>query len=144
MKKILITLGLTTLMSLGFSATPSPEGQWVTIDDETGEQKSIVSIWLEDDELLGRIDSLLKPESPDPICDDCKGSRKDQPIEGMTFLWGLKQDGDEWNGGIILDPANGKEYKAKLTVAEDGQSLDVRGFIGFALLGRTQTWQRVE
>lgn len=144
MKNILLTLVLTAITGLSYAASLSPEGQWLTIDDETGEQKSRVTIWIEGGELMGRIDTLLNPESPNPVCDECKGSRKDQPIEGMTFVWGLTQDGDEWNGGTILDPANGKEYKAKLTVAEDGQTLDVRGFIGFALIGRTQTWQRAD
>jgi len=140
MKKILVTLFSLSLMSLVQAASLSPVGEWQTIDDETGEAKSNVTIWVEDGELMGRIDKLLNPSEPNPVCDDCKGKRKNQPIEGMTFVWGLTQKGDEWKGGIILDPGNGKEYKAKLKVIENGNKLEVRGFIGFALLGRTQIW----
>lgn len=144
MKKILITLILSTLTAFSLADGHSPEGTWRTIDDETGEPKSLVTVWIEDGELMGRIDTLLNPSEPNPTCDDCKGSRKDQPIEGMTFLWGLEQDDDEWKGGTILDPANGKEYKAKLQLTDNGSTLEVRGFIGFALIGRTQIWERVE
>jgi uncharacterized protein (DUF2147 family) len=120
------------------------EGQWRTIDDETGEAKSRVRVWVEDGELQGEIIELLNPTEPNPVCSECDGSRKDQPIEGMTFLWGLEKDGDEWKGGRILDPSNGKEYSAKAKVIENGTKLEVRGFLGFALLGRTQVWERIE
>lgn len=60
----------------------------------------------------------------------------------MTILWGLKMNGDEWSGGEILDPDNGKIYRCKMTLSEDGTQLSVRGFIGIALIGRTQTWHR--
>lgn len=125
-------------------ATGSPEGNWRTIDDETGEAKSVVNIWIENDELKAKIVTLLNPSSPNPVCDLCKGERKDQPIEGMTFVWGLETKGDEWKGGTILDPAKGKEYKAKMALSEDGNTLEVRGFVGFALIGRTQVWERVQ
>ena len=145
MKKILSTLLLLSMATFTLAANlTSPEGTWKTIDDETGEEKSIVTVWIENGELKGRIDTLLNPSEPNPKCDDCKGSRKGQLIEGMTFVWGLSQDGDEWKGGTILDPGNGKEYKAKLKVIEDGQKLEVRGFIGFALIGRTQVWERAQ
>lgn len=144
MKKILTTLLLLSFSVFASAASLSPEGKWKTIDDETGEAKSLVTVWIEDGELMGRIDKLIDPTEPNPKCDDCKGKRKGQPIEGMTFVWGLEQDGDEWNGGTILDPGNGKEYKAKMKVIEDGAKLEVRGFIGFALIGRTQVWERDE
>lgn len=143
MKKILLTLSLFIAASFGF-ATDSPEGQWRTIDDETGEARSLVTVWIENGELKGRIDKLLNPSEPNPVCDECKGSRRNKPIEGMTFVWGLEKSGDEWKGGTILDPGNGKEYKAKVSVTEGGSKLEVRGFIGFAVIGRTQVWERVE
>lgn len=142
MKKILVAALALSLSALLQAASLSPIGEWKTVDDETGEAKSYVTIWVEDGELMGRIDKLLDPEDDDAKCEECKGKRKNQPIEGMTFVWGLEQDGDEWNGGIILDPGNGKEYKAKLKVIENGAKLEVRGFIGFALIGRTQVWEK--
>lgn len=146
--KSLLTVVTTLLLALAITPAQaesmSAEGQWRTIDDETGEAKSLVRVWVEDGELQGQIVELLNPSEPNPVCSDCEGSRKDQPIEGMTFLWGLEQDGDEWKGGRILDPANGKEYSARAKVIENGTKLEVRGFMGFALLGRTQVWERVE
>ncbi|MEF9942731.1 MAG: DUF2147 domain-containing protein, partial [Burkholderiaceae bacterium] len=75
-------------------------------------------------------------------CDQCSGARKDQPVIGMTILWGLKNEGDEWTGGEILDPKNGKTYKAKAKLVDGGKKLEVRGFLGISLFGRTQTWVR--
>ncbi len=62
----------------------------------------------------------------------------------MTFLWGLKKDGDQYGGGEILDPKNGKIYRAKMKLIEGGRKLEVRGYIGLSLFGRSQTWIRQE
>jgi uncharacterized protein (DUF2147 family) len=144
MKKILSILTLLSWAAIVQASPLTVEGDWKTIDDETGEAKSILTLWVEDNELQGKIVELLNPSEPNPVCDECKGKLKDKPIEGMTILWGLENDDDKWSGGTILDPSNGKEYKAKVTLSDDGMSLDVRGFIGFALIGRTQVWERVE
>jgi uncharacterized protein (DUF2147 family) len=124
----------------------SPVGMWKTLDDKTGEARSVIKVWTEKGELSGQITKLFrKPdENPNPLCDKCTGENKDKPVIGMTIMWGLKQDGDEWNGGQILDPDDGKIYKCKVEVVEGGKKLEVRGFIGFALIGRTQTWVRAE
>ncbi|MFC3703109.1 DUF2147 domain-containing protein [Reinekea marina] len=143
MKKILLTLLSVFTLSLASADNSSPEGTWKTIDDETGKAKSLVKIWIDKGELKGQIIELLNPSEPNPVCKECKGSRKNKPIEGMVFVWGLEKDGDEWTGGKILDPNNGKEYKANLELIENGKKLSVRGFIGFALIGRTQVWERV-
>jgi uncharacterized protein (DUF2147 family) len=60
----------------------------------------------------------------------------------MTIMWGVKKDGDQWDGGQILDPHNGKTYKVKLKLTDNGQKLDVHGYIGFSLFGRSQVWER--
>lgn len=122
----------------------SPLGRWTTIDDETGQPRSIVEISAVNGELQGRVVEIFyRPdEKPDPVCEKCEGDRKDRPVIGMTFLWGLKPDGDGWAGGHILDPKNGKTYNAKLALQEGGQALRVRGFLGTPLFGRSQTWLR--
>jgi len=126
-----------------FSAV-SPEGRWRTVDDKTHQEKSVVEITEVNGELRGKVVQLLnrgdKPKNP--MCDKCEGDRKGKPVIGMTILWGLKEDGDEWTGGSILDPENGEVYDAKIEVKDSGQKLDVRGFLGISLLGRTQTWVR--
>ena len=126
------------------AADRTPVGTWITIDDDTHEAKAVVAITEQDGVLSGRIVKLFrKPgEDPAPLCKDCAGARKDQPIIGMTILWNLHRDGEEWNGGEIIDPDGGKVYRCKLRVDESGTKLEVRGFIGFSLLGRTQVWER--
>jgi len=125
-----------------YSYTQSAIGTWKTIDDEDGRVKSHVSIYEENGKLVGKVKKLINPEFT--ICTKCSGSKKDQPIESMIILWDLEKESQTtWEGGKIMDPKNGKEYKCKLTLA-DANTLDVRGFIGFSLLGRTQTWYRVE
>ena len=123
----------------------SPEGHWKTISDKTGEARSFVKIWIDKGKLLGKIDKLIrKPgQDPNPLCKKCQGEKKDQPIIGMTILWDLTQDDDEWNGGYILDPDNGKSYRCIVKVVDNGRKLHVRGYIGFSLFGRTQAWHRV-
>lgn len=122
-------------------------GQWKTIDDETGKPKSIIEIFEKDGVFNGKIVKLFREpsEEQNPKCDKCSGDKKDQPILGMQNLNGLKKDSEtKWSGGEILDPNNGKTYSCKAEVIEGGKKLKLRGFIGFSLLGRTQTWERVE
>lgn len=117
------------------------EGKWKTIDDETGQAKSIVEITKKaNGKYYGKIAQLLiKPA--DPNCTACKDERKGKPILGMEIIRDLKKDGDEFTGGTITDPKTGKSYKC--TITRDGEKLNVRGYVGFSLIGRTQTWQKV-
>ena len=126
-----------------FIQTPDFEGNWVTIDDETGVEKSIIKLYIENDTLYGRIETLLLEEDQGQLCTNCTGSELNQPIEGLIILKGLTRDGEQWTGGTILDPANGKEYQCSLTLEGDSE-LNVRGFIGFSFIGRTQRWKRMD
>jgi uncharacterized protein (DUF2147 family) len=122
----------------------SPVGVWQTIDDHTGQPKALVQIsQLPDGTLSGKVLTGLGAEH-DPLrrCTACTDARKDQLVQGMVILSGLKRDGENWDGGEILDPENGKLYKCKLHLENQGQSLVVRGYIGFSLIGRSQTWSR--
>ncbi len=128
------------------SSSSTPVGKWHTIDDKTGKVKSIVQIYqTSDGSLQGKVLELLNSDKgPNAVCDACKGSNHNKPIVGMVIAWDLKRDGDSWKDGKILDPKSGKVYSAKMTPSADGRTLDVRGYMGFSLLGRTQTWRRVE
>ena len=119
-------------------------GKWKTIDDETGKPKSVVEIFEESGSYSGRIVKIFKEPNEDqnPKCDKCVGDKKDKQIIGMQILSGLKKDGDKWSGGDIMDPNNGKTYSCKAEIVDNGAKLKLRGFIGFSLLGRTQTWLR--
>lgn len=119
-------------------------GRWKTIDDETGVEKSIVSIYEKDGKYFGKIDTLFRTpdEDPDPVCDKCPEDdpRYNKRVVGMVILEDMVQDDDEWKDGKILDPKKGKVYNCKMWL-EDG-NLKVRGYIFF--LYRTQIWYRVE
>ena len=137
---------LWLLPQIVFAQAATPAGLWKTIDDVTGKERSIVRIVEVNGEFQGKVETIFERpgDDPDHLCDKCKGERKDKPVIGMTILWGLKHDGDVWKGGKILDPDNGKTYSCKMELADNGKELNVRGFIGISLLGRTQTWYRTE
>lgn len=143
--KLLALLLALPLAATAFGAmAQSPVGTWTTIDDKTQKPKSVVEIYqAKDGSLAGRVTEVLQSDrGPNPVCDKCSGDRKDKPVKGMVILWGIKQNGDTWDGGKILDPASGKVYSVKVTPIEGGSKLEVRGFMGFSLLGRTQTWNK--
>jgi uncharacterized protein (DUF2147 family) len=124
----------------------SPVGRWKTIDDATGKAKAIVVIREDDGKLSASIEKVLDTDQPgpNPVCLACEGALKNQPLQGLRFLWEMKKDGNQWAGGQILDPHNGKVYRCILALDDGGRKLKVRGFIGFALLGRTEYWQRAD
>ncbi|ASP39283.1 signal peptidase [Bacterioplanes sanyensis] len=133
------------VFSAAIQADPA-EGRWVTIDDEDGSQASVVEIRITEQGLLqGTIVELLREDDRGKTCEKCPDDFKDQPIEGLTFMWDLENDGEgQWRSGRILDPKSGSIYKSKLDVSEDGQSLEVRGYIGVSWLGRSQQWLRYQ
>jgi uncharacterized protein (DUF2147 family) len=121
----------------------SPEGYWKTVPDDDA-NPALIHVWKDNDKIFAKIIKLFVKEGddPNPKCTKCQGDLKDAPIIGLTIIRNLSKDGDEWSGGQILDPNNGKYYKCYIQVVENGTKLKVRGYIGFALLGRTQHWLR--
>ena len=144
--KSLLVMAILMLASSLVTAAGSPVGVWRSIDDKTKQERSIIRITEENGELKGVVEKIFDQPGDDPahLCKECKDERKDKPIIGMAILWGLKKDGDAWAGGEILDPKNGKIYRCKITLSDNGKSLNVRGFIGISLIGRSQTWLRQE
>lgn len=138
MKNLALVLMITALAIPALAQDVT--GLWKTIDDESGEAKSIVEIYEREGRYYGKVkDLLLKPD--DILCEQCEGALKDQPVVGMEIITDMKKKGDEYSGGQILDPENGKVYRAKMWLENDDR-LKVRGYIG--PLFRTQIWQRVE
>lgn len=126
-------------------AQDTPVGIWHTFSDKDGKPRGIIEIREVGGVLVGTVKGSLVPGEPSGrTCDKCTDDRKDKRIVGMDILRSLKKDGDEWNGGEILDPDNGKTYKAKLHLTDGGKKLVVRGYVGFSMLGRSQTWVRAE
>jgi uncharacterized protein (DUF2147 family) len=126
-----------------FTYSQSITGIWKTIDDETGIDKSHVELYIKNEKLYGKIVKILDTsEGENPLCTECSGEKKNQPILGMEIISGLKERRKDWylDKGIF-DPETGKTYDCKIWL--DGKNtLKVRGYIG--ILYRTQTWYRIK
>ncbi|MFT3817330.1 MAG: DUF2147 domain-containing protein [Rubrivivax sp.] len=145
MRLAFISLALA-LAAGSAAAQMTPVGLWKTIDDDSKQEKSLVRIVDNGGVVSGRIEKLLDPASdPKGVCDKCSDDRKGQPIVGLTILRNLKPDAEDktvWEGGDVLDPNNGKLYRARLKPVNGGKELQLRGYLG--PFYRTQTWIRVE
>lgn len=135
----LLLLLLTSFQTFSQSIS----GQWVTIDDKTKKPRAIVELIEEKGLLNAKIIRVFKQSGDKGICAHCPGKFKNQSIQGLEFVWGLKRQSNyEWRDGHILDPKSGRIYRCKITQA--GNDLNVRGYWGVSLLGRTQTWHRID
>ena len=120
----------------------TPAGRWRTFDDKiAGKAKAIIVLYEEKGLLFGRVETLVDPDAV-KICDKCGDERKGRPVTGMVVVRRMKKDGDEYTGGDILDPKSGSVYRCKMRLVDQGRKLTVRGYLGFSLFGRSQTWIR--
>ena len=142
MKQTIYVLILLTFISPSVKAQ-GVLGKWHSIDPDTGAKESVIEIYKTGDKIYVKIIKILKEEDRDKTCIECTGKDKDQPIQGLVIVRGLSKEGDEWTGGKILDPKNGKLYKCYVAL-EDDDKLKLRGYIGFSLIGRTEYWYRVK
>ncbi|TGK03199.1 DUF2147 domain-containing protein [Leptospira langatensis] len=128
---------------VGLSADPAPvTGVWRTFSDN-GKEESTVEIYEQGGKIFGKILTLVDPNDKDgkpARCTECDGAEKDKPVLGMVIIKGLGPEGDKWSGGRILDPNDGVWYKCNLKAVEGGKKLEVRGYVGFSLIGRSQFW----
>jgi uncharacterized protein (DUF2147 family) len=145
LSQLLKSFAMLGVAALAASAMAnSPVGQWHTIDDKTGELKSMVVIVEQQGVIKGRVEKLLRKDADQNAkCDKCSDDRKNQAVLGLEIIRGAKKASGKnvWEDGEILDPENGKTYGLRLTPIENGAKLEVRGSIG--PFGRTQTWVRV-
>jgi uncharacterized protein (DUF2147 family) len=116
-------------------------GHWQVIND-AGKPGGHVETYLVNGMLFGKVTQPRPGRLPGAVCDKCSGDLKNKPIQGLVLLRNFKPNGTDWTGGTVVDPENGKEYKGKIWT-ESPDKLNLRGFIGFSLLGRTQTWVRI-
>jgi uncharacterized protein (DUF2147 family) len=142
-----VIVATATLVALPARADEaSPIGLWKTIDDVSGKPRALVRITESNGSLQGKIEKAFpRPdEDQNPKCDKCEGENKNAPMVGLMILSGMTKADGEYVGGQILDPENGKVYRSKMRLTDNGNKLDVRGYIGVPMLGRSQTWLRQE
>lgn len=117
------------------------DGLWLSYDDQ-GRPTGTVRIGQRGGEYFGVIASGLPGDDPQRRCTACPGQLREHAMVGLQIIQGLRRDGEQYVGGRILDPFIGREYQVRLSPSEDGMRLEVRGFVGLELLGRTQVWRR--
>ena len=137
--KLILSIVIFFIFQVSFSQTIF--GKWKTVDDETGMENGIVEIYEKAGKVYGRIIEILEKEKKHLKCEICEGDDKNKPVLGLNILTGLEKNGEEWSGGKILDPRNGKVYKCYIKL-ENENKLKIRGFIGFSLIGKTAYWTR--
>lgn len=146
-KSPLLAAAMLALLAGNAWCQLSPVGVWKNIDDKSRTERVMIRIVESAGVLTGRVEKILATDiRPDAVCDKCDDDRKNKPLLGLEIIRGVtKSDTDQiWDGGHILDADEGKSYKVRIRVADDGKKLEVRGYIGMPLLGRTQTWLRTE
>ena len=141
MKTLLSLIFVLLLSSAAYSQTIF--GKWNSFDEDTKKIESVIEVYKKNGKAYARILEITDPERRDATCISCKGKRKNQRILGMDILSGLTKDDDEWSGGKILDPKNGKEYKCYIKLL-DANTLKLRGYVGFSMFGRTAIWKRAK
>lgn len=137
-----IIVFFTVFFMFSFLSAQSVLGKWKTIDDSTGKARSIIEIYESDGKIYGKIIELIDPKSKNPLCDECKGANKNQPIIGLIIINGLSKNDDVYEDGTILNPENGKTYDCRLKFEDDEDTLQVRGYLAFFY--KTQYWKRIK
>lgn len=130
------------ILNASFLFAQSPVGVWKNLDDEDGKEKSHIEIYELNGTLRGKVIKLL-PAATITKCNACTGANKGKSLVGMDILWDLKKSGKTWDSGQIMDPKNGKIYDCKIEL-KGTDKLNVRGYMGVSMFGRTQTWYRVK
>jgi uncharacterized protein (DUF2147 family) len=127
------------------AAEQTAVGLWEQVDEKSGQPESWFRIQEKNGVYEGAIVKIFfKPgEDPNFACDQCEGADRGKPVLGLTLIKGMQRNGTAYENGTIMDPRDGKVYRAKMNLSPDGQHLDVRGYLGISLFGRTQTWNRL-
>ncbi len=137
------TFLLFLLFGISQMHSQSVLGKWKTIDDKTNQAKSIVEIYESNGKVYGKVIEIFNEAKRNNTCTKCTGADKNKPVLGLVIIKGLSKDGEEYSDGKILDPESGSLYKCMLKLVGK-EKLEVRGYMGISLIGRSQTWVRAK
>ena len=143
MKKTLFFIAFLLCTTIFYGQNKTVIGKWKTIDDVTGQAKSILEIYEKSGKINGKVIEILDLKHKKSLCNNCEGEYKDKPILGLVVIKGLVKKGDQYGSGKIIDPTNGNIYKCYISLVTNDK-LKIRGYIGISLFGRTQYWHRVK
>jgi hypothetical protein len=139
---VALIVGAQTSLALGQTVA----GVWQQIDEDTGKVNALITFAEAKGVFQGWISRLFPDpgDDPNPLCEKCPGSKQGKPLLGLIFIEGMKRSGLDYSDGTILDPESGNVYSANMTLSPDGTRLEVRGYLGISLFGRSQIWKRVQ
>jgi uncharacterized protein (DUF2147 family) len=148
LQKLMIAGVIGLVGVAGFSlqaAEPTALGLWEQVDENSGKAESWFKVTERNGTYEGTIVKIFfKPgEDENWTCDKCEGADRGKPVLGLMLIKGMKRNGLDYENGTIMDPRDGSVYRALMRLAPDGQKLEVRGYLGFSFLGRSQVWNRL-
>jgi len=127
------------------AAEQTAVGLWEQVDEGSGKAESWFKISERSGVYVGNVVKIFfKPgEDENWVCDKCEGSEKGAPVLGLALIKGMQRNGLTYENGTIMDPRDGSVYRALMKLSPDGQKLEVRGYLGISLFGRSQVWKRL-
>ena len=127
------------------AAEPTAVGLWEQVDEKSGKPESWFKITERNGAYEGNIVKIFfKPgEDEHWVCDKCEGTERGKPVLGLALIKGMQRNGNSYENGTIMDPRDGAVYRALMKLSPDGQKLEVRGYLGISLFGRSQVWNRL-
>src|SRR5947209_19065189 len=140
-----LCIGLFSAVVPVRAAEPSAIGLWEQVDEKSGQAESWFRITERNGVYEGAIVKIFfKPgEDQNWVCDKCEGAERGAPVLGLTLVKGMRRNGGTYEDGTIMDPRDGSVYRAMMRLSPDGRKLEVRGYLGISLFGRSQIWNRL-